>query len=142
MARRRPLSFQAWVIGLIGTIVTGLIMYYGRLAIIENMSQRQVAHAQAALQQLQQQNTQRQHQLQSSQRAQRQQDDYDAQVMKAAAESQRQHDAAWEAFYKQPRGCDNWQSDSHMVECQNDRLRAKREFEQKWAAGQIDQPEG
>ncbi|MCY1307691.1 hypothetical protein D9M70_576390 [compost metagenome] len=96
MARRRPLTFRAWAIGLIGTILTGLIMYYGRLAIIEHMRQRQLAHAQAALQQLQQQNAQRQQQLHSPQRSQRQPDDFDAQVMKAAAESQRQHDAAWE----------------------------------------------
>ncbi|MNG32139.1 hypothetical protein D3C84_1180800 [compost metagenome] len=60
--------------------------------------------------------------------------------MKAAAESQRQHDAAWERYYRAPRGCDNWQSDSHMVECQNHQLRAKREFEQKWAAGDFATP--
>ncbi|MCP1651560.1 hypothetical protein [Pseudomonas nitroreducens] len=57
--------------------------------------------------------------------------------MKAAAESQRQHDAAWGKLYQAPRGCDNWKTDQQMVECQNHKLRAKREFEQKWAAGEL-----
>ncbi|WP_375738047.1 hypothetical protein [Pseudomonas boanensis] len=60
-----PQSFQAWALGLIGTIITALILYYVRVAAIE-----------------------------------------------------------------------------HMVECQNHKLRAKREFEQKWTAGEFDQAKG
>ena len=96
MARRRPHSFQAWALGLIGTIITALVLYYGRVAVIEEMGQRQIAHTQTALQKLQQQ-AQRQQQRQAPP-PQHQRDSYDAQVMQAAAESQRLHDAAWESF--------------------------------------------
>lgn len=143
MARRRPQSFQAWALGLIGTIITATVLYYGRVAIIEHMGQRQIERTQAAIQKFQDQQAKRlEPQHRPAQQPQRQPDSYDAQVMKAAAESQRKHDAAWDQFYKPLRGCDNWQSNSHMVECQNHRLRAKREFEEKWAAGDFDQPKG
>ncbi|GBL57763.1 hypothetical protein SAMN05216577_104128 [Pseudomonas citronellolis] len=55
----------------------------------------------------------------------------------AQIERQREKDAAWQDFYKEPRGCSNWQTDQQMVECQNQKLRAKREFERKWKAGEI-----
>ena len=157
MARRRPLTFQTWALGLVGTIITALVVYYARVAIIEQMGQRQIAHTQAALQKLQEQQAQqvaaraqpalqRQHrQTMSSEEAKRQAaaDSRQAvEAQRARIDEQRQHDAAWESFYKPMRGCDNWQSDSHMVECQNHKLRAKREFEQKWAAGEFNQPKG
>jgi hypothetical protein len=49
-------------------------------------------------------------------------------------------DAAWEQFYQAPRGCDVWRSDQHMVQCQNDMMKAKREFEHRWATGEFAQP--
>lgn len=143
MARRRPQSFQAWALGLIGTIITALILYYVRVAAIEHMGQRQIERAQATMQRLQEQQTQRASvQPPPTDPMQHQPDPYEVQVMKAATESQRKHDEAWEQYYKPARGCDNWQSDSHMVECQNHKLRAKREFEQKWAADEFDKLKG
>ncbi|MFC5698895.1 hypothetical protein ACFPU0_25575 [Pseudomonas sp. GCM10022186] len=89
---------------------------------------------------------QRQHQQTMSEQEARRQSAIDAQraveAQRARVDQQRQRDAAWESFYKPMRGCDNWQSDSHMVECQNHKLHAKREFEQKWAAGEFNQPKG
>lgn len=157
MARRRPLTFQAWALGLAGTILTALVVYYGRVAIIEQMGQRQIAHTQAVLQRLQeqqaqqaaaraQQTLQRQHRQTMSTDETQRQAAIDSQravaAQRARIDEQRQRDTAWESFYKPMRGCDNWQSDAHMVECQNHKLRAKREFEQKWAAGELDPPKG
>lgn len=34
----------------------------------------------------------------------------------------------FEAQYVAPDGCDNWKSDRHMVECQNHKIRARKEF--------------
>ena len=55
----------------------------------------------------------------------------------AQIEQQRKKDEAWQEFYKEPRGCNNWQTDQQMVDCQNRKLRAKREFERKWDAGEL-----
>ncbi|WP_430317845.1 hypothetical protein [Pseudomonas nitroreducens] len=133
MARRRPQSFQSWALGLIGVLITCVVMYYARVAAIEYMAERQIERAQAAMAKLQEQAARQQQQLRPTPPAPRQVD----QVMKAAAESQRQHDAAWDKFYQAPRGCDNWKTDQQMVECQNHKLRAKRDFEQQWAAGKL-----
>lgn len=46
-------------------------------------------------------------------------------------ERSRKQDAADDIFakqYKEPAGCDNWQSDKQMVECVNQRMRAKAAF--------------
>lgn len=135
MARRRPQTFQSWALGLIGVLITCVVMYYARVAAIEYIAERQIERAQAAMAKIQEQAARQQQQLRPTPPPSHQVDQYDAQVMKAAAESQRQHDAAWEKFYQAPRGCDNWKTDQQMVECQNHKLRAKREFEQKWSSG-------
>lgn len=58
-------------------------------------------------------------------------------ALAAQIEQQRKKEAAWEVFYKEPRGCSNWQTDQQMVDCQNQKLRAKREFDRKWEAGEL-----
>lgn len=137
MARRRPQTFQSWALGLIGVLITCVVMYYARVAAIEYMAERQIERTQAAMAKIQEQAARQQQQLRPTPPPSRPVDQYVAQVMKAAAESQRQHDAAWDKFYQAPRGCDNWKTDQQMVECQNHKLRAKREFEQKWGAGEV-----
>jgi len=41
---------------------------------------------------------------------------------------------AWYAWYRkrEEKGCDNWQSDRHMVECINKKMDLKSEFEKVW----------
>lgn len=52
---------------------------------------------------------------------------------KNAAEQEFQHkqqqlEAAFDAQYVLPAGCEQWKSQQHMVECANDRIRAKQEY--------------
>lgn len=44
----------------------------------------------------------------------------------------------WYAWYneKVPKGCDNWQSDRHMVECINHKMDSKVAFEKVWNSQQ------
>jgi len=41
---------------------------------------------------------------------------------------------AWYGWYnkREEKGCDNWQSDRHMVECTNKKMDLKSEFETAW----------
>ena len=41
---------------------------------------------------------------------------------------------AWYAWYneREPEGCDNWQSERHMVECINHKMDSKVKFEKMW----------
>ncbi len=47
---------------------------------------------------------------------------------------------AWKNYFRPIKGCEVWRDDAHMVECQNQVIRAKREFEQRWSAGEISVP--
>jgi multidrug efflux pump subunit AcrA (membrane-fusion protein) len=134
----------------------GLLMWFVTAQVIthtfSNMQEEMLAKnraaqakAQAQLREVQAQQEarrlQRQHRQTMSEEEARRQAAIESQraveAQRARIDEQRQHDAAWESFYKPMRGCEIWQSDSHMVECQNHKIRAKREFEQKWAAGEL-----
>ena len=45
--------------------------------------------------------------------------------------------AAWAAFYKPAKKCDNPSDWDTQVECGNTHIRAQREFESKWARGEL-----
>ncbi len=49
----------------------------------------------------------------------------------ARARRQAEFEAAFLKHYQAPKGCDNWQSDAHMVSCVNDRMRAKKAFQEQ-----------
>ncbi|MBO3277424.1 hypothetical protein [Pseudomonas schmalbachii] len=140
MARRQPRTFKELAIGMVGAILSSVILYTGATHALKRMEQQTLANL-ANIQQSAQSKPQNPTPA-TPQPAQRQTDAYDSHVMKAAAESQRRHDAAWERYYQSPRGCDNWKTDQQMVECVNHRMRAKDEFERKWAAGEIDTQQG
>ena len=64
--------------------------------------------------------------------------------MKAEADSARadqelsaRKDAAWERYYKPAKKCDNPPDWDTQVECGNAHMRAQREFEARWARGEI-----
>jgi hypothetical protein len=146
MARRRPLTFKAWLIGLFGTILICIVGYYGRIYAIEHIIKSQLEHSEAVMQRFHRQQAERTAAAnaakQEALRQRLQQDAYDAQVAKARSESEQRRQAAWNSYYKPMRGCDAWQSNSEMVECVNHQIRARREFDQKWASGELDVPQG
>ncbi len=146
MARNRPQTFAAWMLGVIGAVLTAVLMYYAQVYAIQRIGQGQIERSEAALQRLRDQQAARlsaqQVAIQAEAQKKAEQATYDAQVAQAMAESQRRHDEAWSSYYQPKKGCDAWQSDAHMVECVNHKMRAKEEFERKWAAGEIGTPQG
>ena len=46
-------------------------------------------------------------------------------------------DAAWQAFFKPKKVCDNPPDSDTQVECGNAYMRAKREFEERWERGDL-----
>lgn len=130
------------VAGLLVTVVGGLIyrfvMYEVTIHQFEKMSnsiversletQQKLLAKQEEAKRLRQEEAARQ-KLESERRA------------RAAVEQQRlrlEREKAFEASYKAPDGCDNWISDSHMVQCVNHRMRAKAEFDKSYP---IDSPD-
>lgn len=56
-----------------------------------------------------------------------------SEALEAAARKER----AWAKFYKQPAQCDGNPSSETMTECANHYIRAKRRFEESYAAGKL-----
>ncbi|RLA50755.1 MAG: hypothetical protein DRQ65_08645 [Gammaproteobacteria bacterium] len=64
-----------------------------------------------------------------------------AQLQKELEEAQRKlawkKEQAFFKYYAEPEDCLNYESDAHMVECVNSKMRARGEFNAKWVANQI-----
>ena len=60
-------------------------------------------------------------------------------IIEIARKKELEHnkDQAWFKYYKEPKDCQVYQSDEHMVECTNKRIRAKRKFEVLWSNNEI-----
>lgn len=146
MARRRSTSSNAWLAGLLSTVAIAVGGYYMRVVIVEKYAVQQLNQIQAAqqrMQDIQQQRIEAQQQAQ----AQRVQDQLSAATRQAEearirAAQDRAKDAAWNRFYREPKGCDNWKTDQQMVECLTYKTKAKTEFDGKWAAGELTEGHG
>ncbi len=55
----------------------------------------------------------------------------------AAEDAAARRERAWAKYYKRPAMCDNQPSNETMVQCANDHIRAKRQFELDYAAGKF-----
>ena len=75
---------------------------------------------------------------------QKQANDSAAQEARESAALNRQRRQAFYDQYEAPEGCEVYQSDRHMVECVNHKMRAKRAFERSFeqavGSGQSDSP--
>ena len=61
-----------------------------------------------------------------------------AEARRAAAEAAARKERAWAQYYRKPAICDNQAiNDAQMVQCANDYIRAKRSFEEQYAAGKL-----
>ena len=56
---------------------------------------------------------------------------------RAAIEEAARKERAWARFYKRPPHCDNNPNQGQMIECANQHIRAKRQFEEAYAAGKL-----
>ncbi len=51
------------------------------------------------------------------------------------ADEQRRKERAWAAYYKRPASCDGNPTTDQLIECANHFIRSKREFDERWKAG-------
>ena len=55
----------------------------------------------------------------------------------AAVEAERRKDRAWQRFYQRPDFCADNPTSAQMVQCANQHIRARKEFEERYAAGRL-----
>jgi hypothetical protein len=56
---------------------------------------------------------------------------------RAAAEAARRKERAWERWYQRPQFCNHNPTGAQMVQCANHHIRARKEFEERYAAGRL-----
>ena len=95
----------------------------------QRIQQQQWASAEAA---------QRQRQLQEQQRQAKAAANAEQRRRKrAAVKRQKEKERAWDAWYQEPEGCDNYDSNERMVKCVNHMMVAKKNFDRLWRAREI-----
>ncbi len=58
-------------------------------------------------------------------------------AQRAALEAARRKERAWERWYQRPAFCNDNPTSAQMVECANHHIRARKEFEERYAAGRL-----
>jgi hypothetical protein len=58
-------------------------------------------------------------------------------LKRAVSEEKARKELAWENFYRKPAKCDDATGGSWTVDCANQFIRAKRDFEEKYASGRL-----
>jgi hypothetical protein len=58
-------------------------------------------------------------------------------AQQAAAEAARRKERAWQRFYQRPDFCADNPTAAQMVQCANHHIRARKEFEERYAAGRL-----
>lgn len=167
MARRRKRpSLEAWLFSLVGTFATVYLVCQAIVGHIHRVTDRQIAQGQETLRRVQQQQMERQqqarqpvyqHQAQQlvSQQAHahppRQQAVSDQEIERVAqqiesarqrAEQEWKKNEAWEHFYTPTQACELPESQARVDVCTAREARFRKEFEQRWAAGEFSQPRG
>jgi type IV secretory pathway VirB10-like protein len=58
-------------------------------------------------------------------------------AQQAALDAVRRKERAWERWYQRPAFCNENPTSAQMVECANHHIRARKEFEERYAAGRL-----
>lgn len=144
MSRRRPKSFTHWVIGVVGTLITALVIYQLRIYIAEHRLERDLSRIEH---QLQHNLTPRipaprelsPNEIAAQQEAARRQAEIDrrlaADQAKAAAEQQRK-EGAWSKYFTPTQRCQIPESQRMVEVCQANETKRRARFEAEWADGE------
>ncbi|SFP38865.1 hypothetical protein SAMN05216229_10292 [Geopseudomonas sagittaria] len=143
MARRprKPLSSIAWLLGAIISVSGAYIVYQVRVAGMESRVQQKLERTQAAIQKIQQQQQARRElhaeapSINPEERARQQVAARLRQAELAAAA--RAKEKAWERFYLPPNACIYPESDQRADVCHAWEGKARQQFEDAWASGQL-----
>ena len=144
MSRRRSKSFTHWIIGLVGTLITALVIYQLRIHKAEYRLERGLSRIG---QQLQHDLTPRvprgrepsPEEIAAQQEAARHQAEIvrrlEADQAKAAAEQQRK-EGAWSKYFTPTQRCQIPESQRMAEVCQANEAKLRARFEAEWAASE------
>ena len=125
----------------IGIVVAAVVLY----AIVNYRAQVAVEELTRSLQQVSRsvsessERASRERQRQEADRAALEQDarQRQAEQLRVTAEAALRKERAWAKFYRKPPNCEGNPNNDQLVECANQFIRAKRQFEEAYAAGKL-----
>ncbi|MBD9428258.1 hypothetical protein IB232_23255 [Pseudomonas sp. PDM15] len=144
MGRRKPKSFTHWAIGVIGTVITALIIYQLRIHKAEYRLEREISRSQQQLQHNLSTRPPAAHQLTpeevaANQEASRRQAEINhrlaAEQAKAIAEQQRK-EGAWSKYFTPTQRCQIPESQRMADVCKANEAKLRARFEAEWAASE------
>ena len=130
-----------------GILVAGAIAFFARLWLVNHVVGQMNEAVMTINKQTQQQIERERERAAAAQAAARQQE-VERKAMEAAVQRARELEAketvarqtqkedAWKRYYQRPETCDRAEGQA-FVECANQHIRAKRKFEELWAAGKL-----
>ena len=104
------------------------VFWFGRLAWVDYLAQTMIERSQRVQAQSLERLAAQQAARQAERDAEQQQRLRQQAALEAKARQQAELEQAFEQSYVAPEGCQLWQSDRHMMECVNHRIRARRLF--------------
>jgi len=143
MSRRRPKSFAQWAIGVVGTVITALIIYQLRIHKAENRLERDLSGIERQLHHNLIPQSPVAHQLSpeevaARQEAARRQAEIESRLAaehaRAAAEERRK-EGAWSEYFTPTQRCLLPESQRMVEVCQANEAKLRARFEANWAAG-------
>ena len=143
MSRRRPKSIAQWAIGVVGAVITALIIYQLRIHRAEYRFEYDLSRIQRQLQHNLAPQSPVAHQLSpeevaAHQEAARRQAEIDRRVAaeraKAAAQDRLKEDA-WSEYFTPTHRCQIPESQRMVEVCQANEAKLRAKFEADWAAG-------
>jgi len=140
-----PVKIAIGVAG--GILAAGAIVFFARLWFVNHVV-GQMNETVMTINKQTQQHLERERQRAAAAQAAARQQDSDRRAMEAAVQRSRELEAkeavarqtakeeAWKRYYQRPETCDRAEGQA-FVECANQHIRAKRKFEELWAAGKL-----
>ena len=136
------------VFGIVGPIVIGLVYFFlmrqAATVATRDLTSNMQRQSAAVMERARTQQAETATKAAEAQRAQMEAKASQLRAETAAALAEQQEAArkaaAWAAFFKPRKDCDTPKDWDTQVECGNAHIRAKREFEDRWARGEFHQP--
>lgn len=129
---------------MLGVVIAGLVMFAIRIAYINYMGEVAVEHMNKFTEDILAKNRAMQDAITAKAEQERLAKEQAAAEERRLIQLKLERQAAFDSQYQVPEGCEVFQSDRHMAECVNHKMRARREFDstyqQKPVANSADQP--
>jgi len=128
------------VVGLLCLLVYRFIIFEYMAYSVQNMSEKIIENSHEAQTKIVEKQLQIQRQKQQEIEAKKVAEQRARERIAKAQQEKAKYEQAFEDWYKQPKGCDNWRSQDHMVDCVNHKMRSQREFKATYNKADTSQP--